>query len=143
MTEIKDFSRGRERVAFQIDGDVFDAALAIPAETLVKIIGQYGDNSEDYGIKEQYKALESVLELVLFPDSYALLKKRLTDQERPIDLGQLDEIVAWLIERYGTRPTQPSPDSSDGPASPASGTSSTAPAPVEVSTLPLSLPTAS
>lgn len=62
--------------------------------------------------------------LVPIPDSprarYLALRARTDD---PIDLDILAEIVKWLVEVQGGRPTQPSADSLNGHAS--TGTSST------------------
>lgn len=143
MSQIKDFSRPRPKVAFTIDGDTFDAAPAIPAETLAEFATRYENAGDADTARSQYQTLVSVLELVLLPHSYALLQERLRDRERPVDLDQLNDIIVWLMERYGLRPTQPSPTSSDGPASPVSGTSSTAPTPAAESTSQASLPIAS
>lgn len=143
MSEIKDFSRTREQVAFTIDGDKFEAAPAIPAETLAEFVVRYSDAGEATDARTQLEILAGVLELVLLPDSYTLLKQRMRDRERPVELDQLDDIITWLTEKYGLRPTQESPDSSDGQPAPESGTNSTAPTPVEGSTSQASLPIAS
>lgn len=143
MSQPKDFSRPRERVAFTIDGDTFEAAPAIPAEILAEFATRYEDAGEAEGAKAQYQMLVTVLDLVLVPDSCALLQARMRDRERPVDLDQLNDIVIWLMEQYGLRPTQPSPSSSDGQPPPEPGTSSTEPTPDAASTSQLSLQTVS
>lgn len=142
-TGVKDFSRPRKRILFQIDGDQFEAAVAVPAETFVELSLRYSDLGESDSWADNYKALTAALELVLIPDSYERLAARFADKQRPIELDQIADIVLWLLEEYGLRPTQPSSDSSDGPSSPASGTSSTANTPAEASISEVSLPIAS
>lgn len=123
-SDIKDFSRPRPRIRFKIDGDVFEAAPAIPADVLVEFASRFGDlDSVAHG--ERLGVLTSVLDMVLLPESYALLRKRMSDREHPVELDQLSEVIVHLMEKYGLRPTQPSADSLPGLPSLASGTSST------------------
>jgi hypothetical protein len=54
---------------------------------------------------EMVEALRRVIEMVLHPDSLALFRKRMGDPQNPIDMEQLDNVVTWLFEEYGMRPT--------------------------------------
>lgn len=143
MTEIKDFSRARKAIRFQIDDDVFEATPAIPAEIMLEFAARYEGAAAIKGVDKQHDALSGVLELVLAEPSYALMRKRMRDRSNPVDLQQLNDIVVWLMEQYGMRPTRLASESSDGPASPASGTSSTEPAQDVASTSSPSLQTVS
>lgn len=141
---VRDFSRPRPRILFTIDGDTFEAAPAIPAETLVRFTNQFADlapaGSGSSG--DQFGAITSVLRFVLLPESLERLSSRLSDLANPVDMDQLGDIVMWLLEQYGLRPTQPSSNSSAGPGSPVSGTSLTGSTPDAVSTsapLPLTV----
>lgn len=138
MSEIKDFTRERKRLHFRIDGDDFEAASAIPAEIYVEFVTRYEGLDDTESIQGQLQHLVSALELVLLPESFALFYERLKDRARPIDIDQAADVVLWLMEEYGMRPTQPSEPSSDGPASPESGTSSTESTQPEESTSPTS-----
>jgi hypothetical protein len=109
----------------------------------VEFTTRYADVSEADSWSENFQALTSALELVLLEDSYELLRRRLKDKQNPVDLDQLAEIVLWLLDAYGLRPTQPSSDSSDGSPSPASGTPSTESTPPEDAISAPSLPIAS
>lgn len=129
MEQTKSFSRNRPVIKFEIDGDTFTAASGLPAGTLAEFGTRYADAGSDNGIKEQFKTLSSVLELVLLPDSYTLFTKRLSDPERPIDMDQLNEVIMWLLEQYGMRPTVPASASFSGSPHPELGTSSTDGAP--------------
>jgi hypothetical protein len=140
VAPIQDFSRARNRILFRIDGDVFEAASALPAEVLVEFGTRFADvQNTAQSVDEQFAAFAGVLELVLLPDSYEAFRARLRDRAHPIDLDQLQEVIIWLIEKHGMRPTRPSSDSSPGSPSPASGTSSTDGALAAIS-IPLSSP---
>lgn len=139
----RDFSRKRKLIHFTVDDDVFEAAPAIPADLLVEFAVRYEQATGVDSLQETADMLTGVLELVLLPDSYTLLRARLKDRARPVELDQLDEIIQYLMGEYGLRPTQVSPSSSDGPPTPESGTSSTESTPAEASTSSPSLPTGS
>lgn len=139
---IKDFSEQHERVLFRVDGDVFEAARTIPGKTLARFAGRFA-NIEKVPAEQQLDAMAEALGMVLLPESNALFQKRLDDLHNPISLEQASNVITWLLERYGMRPTQPSSPSSDGPASPVSGTSSTDAVPLPESTPAASLPTGS
>lgn len=139
----KDFSRKRETKPFTVDGDTFQAAVAIPGEVFVEFTERFADFEESGTWRENFEALAAALELVLLPDSYKLIRDRMKDLTNPIDLDQMADIVLWLMDEYGLRPTQPPSDSSDGSPSPESGTSSTENTQPEESTSELSLPIAS
>jgi hypothetical protein len=130
----RDFSRKRKRLDFTIDDDTFEAASAIPAEIYAEFVSNYSNVDENGTTADVFKAMASALETVLLPDSFARFKARLRDRTNPIELAQMTDVVLWLIEEYGDRPTPPSQPSSDGPASPESGTNSTANTQPEAST---------
>lgn len=134
MGEIKDFSRDREEIKFKIDGDIFEAKPAIPAKVLMAFAKQFSDMDSSAGIEKQLEAFEGVLTLVLTARSLELFQVRMADDDKPIDVEQVEEIITWLFEQYGMRPTQLPDPSSDGQPSLESGTSSTGTTPVVVST---------
>ena len=139
----RDFSRKRKQLIFTIDDDTFEAAAGLPGDVFAEFVTLYNDRVDASSYKEQREMLKQALSLALFPDSYERFASRLNDKARPIDDDQMSEVVMWLLEEYGMRPTEPSPNSSDGPASPESGTNSTANTQPEASTSEPSQPTAS
>lgn len=144
LDSVKDFSRPRKRIRFRIDGDLFEAASALPAETLVEFANGFGEvNAKVLPPSELFTAVRDVLGLVLLPESFKRLSARLRDRQHPVDMDQMTEAVVWLVEQYGLRPTQPPSSSPGGPDSPASGTSSTASTPDAGSTSAVSPSTAS
>lgn len=121
MTEVKDFTRKRERALFRIDDDVFEAAPALPAETLIEFSGRFSDLEQSLSPE----TLHEVLSLVLLPESFERLSSRLRDKKNPVDIDQFSDIVVWLLERYGKRPTRPASNSPAGPPVPEPGTNLT------------------
>lgn len=139
--QTRDFSRPRNKIVFTIDGDVFEAAPVMPAQTLMEFAGHFANIGEAPG--DNLDAMRGLLEMVLLPDSYLRLSERMRSKSNPIDIVQVSDVISWLLERYGLRPTQPSSSSADGSPSPESGTSSTGTTPDAGSTFSDSLLTAS
>jgi hypothetical protein len=139
----RDFSRPRKRLNFTIDGDTFEAATALPGDVFAEFVTLYNSTGDTETYQQQHDMLKQALVLALLPESWQRFSTRLKDKTRPIDDEQMSDVVLWLLEEYGMRPTQPSPDSSDGSASPESGTSSTANTQPAESTSQTSEPTAS
>lgn len=131
---MKDFSKVRKKIEFMIDGDVFEAAPAVPAEVLIEYTQEFsGMDPEKIPIEQQLKAFRSILALTLLPDSLKLFTERMRDQQRPIEIDQISEVITWLFEEYGLRPTELPTDSSSGQPDPVSGTPLTASTPETVS----------
>lgn len=121
---MKDFSKARKKLLFRIDTDSFEAAPAIPAETLAVFATRF-ENIESVLPGDRFKILSDALELVLLPESYGLLRERMRDKTNPVELDQINDIILWLLEEYGLRPTQPSSASSVGQPNLESGTNLT------------------
>lgn len=139
----RDFTKKRKRLDFTIDGETFDAAVALPGDVYAEFVALYNKTGEVESYQEQHDLLKSALQLALLEESWERYAIRLKDKTRPIEDDQTADVVLWLLEEYGLRPTQPSPSSSDGPASPESGTPSTESTQPEESTSAASQPTAS
>lgn len=140
---MRDFTRERKKIEFQVDSDLFQAKSPIPAQTLVDFAKKFVSLGTASTIEEQLAAFDAVLELVLMPDSLKTFRARMNDALEPVSIEQVEEIITWLFEEYGMRPTELPSDSSDGPASPGSGTNSTENTQDVVSISSLSLPISS
>jgi hypothetical protein len=139
----RDFSRPRKRLVFVIDNDTFEAAPVLPGDTYAEFVTFYTGTGETQTYQQQHDQLKEALRLALMPDSYERFANRLTDKTNPIDDDQLSDVILWLLEAYGMRPTSPSQLSSDGPLSPESGMSSTGEQQPPASTPEISPPIAS
>ncbi|MGW2213196.1 hypothetical protein [Streptomyces sp. NPDC001781] len=122
---MRDFTRQPRVIEFKVDDDVFRCHPRLPAQVLIDFAvsaDQMGDNpTGEQGIT----AMLGVLEVTLLPGDFKLFRERMSDPERAIELEQVSEIVPWIMESYGLRPTTPSDSSSDGPSVPGPGTSLT------------------
>jgi hypothetical protein len=121
---MKDFTRKRSEIKFTIDDEVFEAAQAIPADTLLDFAVNFQGLDEASG-EDQRQSMLTILETVLLPESYQRFRTRMSNQLRPIELSQANDVIEWIMGEYGMRPTLPSVPSADGSASPESGTPST------------------
>lgn len=122
---MRDFTKERKKLEFKIDDDVFVAASAIPAEVLLSFAREFaGMDPETTTVDQQLRAFEGVLDIVLTDESLVRFKERMNDKLLPIDMEQIEQIVTWLFEEYGLRPTEAASTSSDGQPNPDSGTNS-------------------
>lgn len=115
MTEnqvsFKDFSRKPRTVNFTLDGgEVFHCAPAIPIDTMQEVIDKFGGITS----ANAKEAVREFLRLVLLDESFERIQKRFTDKTNPLDIIQAKDILMWLLEVYGLRPSESSPDSSTG-----------------------------
>jgi hypothetical protein len=121
---MKDFSSHLD-VKFRIDDDIFVGVSNIPALDLMKF-GVMFDGLTEQDMLERPDAYEEMLALVLANESATRFFARMGDKVKPISMPQVMNVMSWLMEQYGLRPTQPSPASSNGSANPGDGTSLTA-----------------
>jgi hypothetical protein len=126
---MRDFTRQPKVIEFKIDDDVFRCHPRLPAQVLMDFAVQADAMGDNPSGQQGMDAMVSVLQATLIPEHFTRFRERMRSPERPIDFEQVSEIVPWIMEEYGLRPTEPSESSSDGPSSPASGTSSTASTP--------------
>lgn len=130
---MKDFTTEQKPVKFNIDKadgtkDIFEGISDLPALLLVEFAGMTETLSQS-SISDQPKVFKTLFELVLTEDSAARFIGRMKDKKNPISLTQITEIMPWIMEQYGMRPTQPSSNSSAGSESQDGGTSLTENAP--------------
>lgn len=130
---MKDFSRARPKIQFQVDDHIYYGIDAMPAEDMVDILAKLqGVNDDD--IHQVYAMVQHVArELMDKPSADIFVQRMGRGSERPIDFEQANEIVMWLMEQYGGRPTMPSGSSGVGLPSPTSGQSLTGSTPDAVS----------
>lgn len=121
--DIKRFGGSLEPKQFYIHDDLFQAAPELPLgllEDLAKL-RNVSEEVEKHGIESIYMILDSLL----FDESAALLRRRASDKKKPVGVKQVMELIPWLLEEYGLRPTQPSSPSLNGSDGEKTGTSST------------------
>jgi hypothetical protein len=123
---IKDFTKKRKKLRFKIDNDIFEAAPAVPADTLITFSKRFaGSDPEKMTVEQQLSLFEEMLSVTLLPESLPRFKDRMADPANPVDIDQVGEVVDWLFESYGMVPTKQPTESSDGLPSQESGTTLT------------------
>lgn len=120
MTDVvkyKDFSLSPEPVTFKIAPDEFLCYPEIPLDVLMEV----AEASTTAGtgldrVKQMLDMLEGVMEPESFATFVARTKKGTTEQpnKNPIGMRHITELLPWLMEVYGLRPTQESDSSADG-----------------------------
>lgn len=125
--EVRDFTRARRPVRFKIDGDVFEAAPAMPAQVAFEFLAvvQGIGRTEGAEAGARVRLIVDTFKKILKPTSAQLFEERMADIDQPIEIPQIIEVMLWLLERYGLRPQRPSSESSPGSGTPAPGTAST------------------
>lgn len=125
--EVMDFSLRRRSLRFRVDDDVFEAAPDIATDLALEFADKTELlNSSATPSDEKIKLTHSLIRLLLFPESADRFIARLADPRQPIGPSKLGEIIKWLFEEYGMRPTTSDSVSLTGSDGPASGTSSPA-----------------
>jgi hypothetical protein len=132
MTEMRDFTKKRQDISFRVDDDIFHAARGVPAEVLLDFAAKFSGMETTASVADQLQAFRAMLDVVLLPESLERFNARMRDRENPIEIDQVEDIVSWLMEQYGLRPTEPSSPSPSGSPGPDSGITSTATTPGEV-----------
>jgi hypothetical protein len=121
--EMKDFSRPKRAIKFKVDDDVFEATPELAAALVVEFAEEAELIDKDATRPaELIGVMGNLLNRVLLPSSAERLMARLKDTKNPIGIERLLEIIEWLLEQYGLRPTPPDSDSSAGVLSPEDGT---------------------
>lgn len=128
-TRFKDFTKKKPPVEFQIDDDIFIAPSVLPVPTMQELADVAGSIKNETDNKKLFEKLTGIYDVILTEKSAARFQERVKSKTEPIDINQLVDIMMWLLEEYGLRPTQPSLDSSPGAPSETPGTPSTAGAP--------------
>lgn len=127
--DVRDFTKKTKPVRFQIDRDdgspeFFEGIKALPAMLLVEFAVTM-DSLSETDTAQQPKVFRDLFGLILSDESAKRFIERMSSKTDAIDMSQIMEVMPYLMEQYGMRPTQPSPVSSDGSLSPVDGKSLT------------------
>lgn len=118
----RDFSKKRVPLFFELDGERFDCSPAVPVASLQEIARM----SSTVTAANSADMLKEFFGVVMDTDTKARITARMSDKVNPLDLDVAIDIMNWLLEEYGMRPTQPSSDTSNGSPTDGGGTDSTA-----------------
>ena len=131
MTEVvfKDFTKERKRVVFRLGSQEFEAFPVLPVPVTQRLV-QTANSLK--GAEADESALSAVLDIfnqVLRKESalrFASLINAEDENSDVVDLIDVMDVMTWLMEVYGKRPTVASSDSSVGLPTETDGTISTA-----------------
>jgi hypothetical protein len=119
---VKDFSH-TVKCKFRVDDDVFIGRPNLCVDALIEFV-ELTEQIDESNMKEQIGLFRSIADLVLEDESSEVFKSRMGNRQKPISIPQMMEIIPWVMEEYGMRPTEPSSPSSTGSESPDGGQNS-------------------
>ena len=100
-----------EGTPFEIDG--FECHYIKPSDTQIALLmAQMGKFST---IPEQIAGIVNFFVQALDDESYQYVVGRLMDRRDPFGIDQIQEILAWMMEEWTGRPTQPPSVSTESP----------------------------
>lgn len=124
QARFRDFTKKRSPIYFTVGDDRFDCVKALSPKKLQEFVAASRGTATDESnvVDRVINAMKFIVVQAQFPRFVELLD----DDEDPIDVEQLLDIIGWAVETYGVRPTVASSNSSTTLATDDAGTSSTA-----------------
>lgn len=117
----KDFSISWEPVTFKMEDDTFECLPEIPLDAVIEMATLASGTDRAQQMRQVFDFFDGIMT----PESAAKLRERSAKGSlQPIGMRLITQVIPWLMEVYGMRPTQPSSDSPAG--SDDTGMSSTA-----------------
>lgn len=110
--DLKDFSKKRERIEFKINGVVLRAKPAIGLTTAQRVVDMRDKMNATTG-GEKLALLDELFVALLHSASHADIRAVLADEDDPVDPEQLSDMINYVMEKQGLRPTVPSSESSE------------------------------
>lgn len=113
----KDFTLPGDAPKFRIAPDVFQCYPEIALDALMEIAETARTGTES---KERLEQMKELLKGIIVPEDYRLFIDRMRigteENPNPSPIGQrhLRDLIPWLMEVYGMRPTPESSTSADG-----------------------------
>lgn len=115
MTKFKDFGAPAvtevEPIEFRLYGETFSCRPQIPGKTMLEFAKR---TSDDSNASENAGVLLDFFKSVMYDESHTRFDAIISDPDKAVSLESLMEIVSWLMETYGSRPTERSERSSTG-----------------------------
>lgn len=112
--EMRDFSKKREPIRFRINGAELTAKPAIGMATVQRVIRLNEEMAQASG-SEKLARLSDLFGMLLHSKSKDAFDAVLADEDDPVDADQLLEMLNFVMEKQGLRPTVPSSASSESP----------------------------
>jgi len=107
MARFKDFGTGDqdkpvEELHFSLHGEDFQCKPKIQGKVLLDLIAR--SNAQE-NPAEAAKLISEFFGIVLLKESFERFTALTLSEDKIIDVEQLSDIVAWLVEEYAKRPT--------------------------------------
>ena len=108
MARFKDFGSGdqdkpAQPISFKLHGEEFSCKPKMQGKVLLDLVAK---SSAQDNPGEAAAIINKFFELVLIADSYKRFEALVESDDKIVEVEQLSEIVAWLVEQYTDRPTQ-------------------------------------
>jgi hypothetical protein len=118
---IRDFTKPREIHRFKIDNDIFECSNTIPVNLQRKLMHSQvglrptgaGETMDLAAVEAQMDVVVEILDAIMMPASATRFAERMGSKLEPITTDQLGEVLTYLMEVFGERPTQQSSGSAD------------------------------
>lgn len=123
IARFKDFTGDSEPITFAVRGETFTALDDIPLGSFGQLVAL--DSDDDDG-RETAEKVREVFKLLLEPESFERFSHAVNGTNingNVIGASRIKQIIPWLMEQYGLRPTEAS--SGFGETSSENGASST------------------
>lgn len=125
----KDFSKQRKRIVFRLGGQEFEALPALPVPVTQRLVqtaqSLKGSDADEKALTAVMGIFHEILQTESATRFSALVNAETTGGEI-VDLSDTMDVMVWLMEVYGKRPTAESSESSSGLPTETDGTISTA-----------------
>lgn len=104
--EFKDFTDDRKPIRFMAQGEKYECHEALSIATTQEIATAAANVNEDNVLD----GLDTFFSIVMDEDNASRLAAQMRSKTNPLTTAQSVNIMHWVLERYGLRPTQPSSD---------------------------------
>lgn len=108
--QMKDFTKKKKVVQFAFDGEVYRCYPGLAPEGLQDLV-RFAD---DITAENAMKSLHGFFDVVMNEENARKIQAKLRDKESPLEIDVATDMMLWILEQFGLRPTQSSPDSSTG-----------------------------
>jgi len=108
MARFRDFGSGdqdkpAQPISFKLYGEEFSCKPKMQGKVLLDLVAK---STVQDNPGEAAAIINKFFELVLIADSYKRFEALVESDDKIVEVEQLSEIVAWLVEQYTDRPTQ-------------------------------------
>lgn len=119
IPRFKDFSPSPEPITFRFAPDDFECTSVIPLDA-ISMLAELGQTINALEGVKKMEGVYDFFDMICTPASAAKIRERCrvgtpdNPNPNPIGLTLITDVLPWLMEQYGMRPTEPSDESSDG-----------------------------